>query len=135
MAIAAVVGASNLFLYCYFGHLATDFYSQISVDLFASKWITFPLNLQKYFILMIGNSQQPLHYHGFGITFLDLNTYCSVRFFLTFFIKKSRWIWLWSESFSWIHFVWKFYGIHENIHFKTLFILAISDHWQYYFCL
>lgn len=76
--IAAIVGGSNLFLYCYFGHLATDSYLDLSDDLFKLKWHQFPLHLQKYFIMMIENSQQILYYSGSGIFTLDLNTYCKV---------------------------------------------------------
>lgn len=79
MLIAALVGGMNLFLYSFFGHLATDFYLNLSDDLFESKWHQFPLNLQKYLIIMMGNSQQLLHYHGLGITNLNLNNYLKVN--------------------------------------------------------
>lgn len=57
MLTAAFVGGMNLFLYSFFGHLAIDFYLNLSDDLFESKWHQFPLNLQKYLIIMMVNSQ------------------------------------------------------------------------------
>lgn len=78
MLIAALVGGTNLFLYSFFGHLATNFYLNLSDDLFESKWHQFPLHLQKYLIIMMGNSQQLLHYHGLGVTNLNLNNYLKV---------------------------------------------------------
>lgn len=71
------MSASNLFLYCYFGKLATE--SQNSWCLYETNWQNLPLDLQKYFILMIANVQKPLHYHGFKIAVLDLETFTNVR--------------------------------------------------------
>ncbi|XP_055308155.1 odorant receptor coreceptor-like [Sitodiplosis mosellana] len=67
--------ASNLFIYCYFGKMATESYAQISDCLFESNWYTHPVNLQKHFILLIANAQTSLFYHGFGFTVLNLQTF------------------------------------------------------------
>lgn len=46
--------------------------------LFESNWQGLPVDLQKYVILMIKQSQEPLFYHGSGIAVLDLETFSSV---------------------------------------------------------
>lgn len=73
-----MVIAFNLFLYCYFGHLATECYLEMADCLYESQWHNYPLKLQKYLLLTIQNAQQPFYYHGFGMIYLNLNTYCKV---------------------------------------------------------
>lgn len=76
--MASAVSLSTLFLYCYFGQVATDCYEGMANTLYESNWLHLPSNLQKYFVLMIANAQIPENYHGFGIAFLNLNTYLRV---------------------------------------------------------
>lgn len=73
------VGMTNLFIYCYFGKLATDTYKKMSDCVFEMNWPELPNDLQKYIILMVRNMQKPLYYHGFGIVNLDLETFTKVR--------------------------------------------------------
>lgn len=80
MAVTAVlVGTSNLLMYCYLSKLATDSYAKMS-DCVYNKitWYELPIGLQKYFVLMIQNMQQPLNYHGFGVIYLNLETFTKV---------------------------------------------------------
>lgn len=67
-----------LFFYCYFGKSSTDSYWKISDALYESNWKELPVNLQRYFILMIGNATKPLQYDAFGIAPLNLQTYTNV---------------------------------------------------------
>lgn len=67
-----------LFLYCFFGKLAIDSFARMADSLFEANWQDLPINLQKYFILMIANSQKPIYYHGFGVAILNLETFCKV---------------------------------------------------------
>lgn len=69
-------GAFNLFIYCFFGKLTTESFSKMADSLFNSNWQKFPIKLQKDLVLLIGNMQKPLHYHGFGIVVLNLETFC-----------------------------------------------------------
>lgn len=78
--LATLTGASNLFIYCFFGKLATDCYEKMNKCLFESNWQALSIDLQKYFILMIGNTQKPLYY-GFNIATLNLETFCAVSCF------------------------------------------------------
>lgn len=76
--MAIVVSSSNIFLYCYYGKYSTESYEKMADILFESKWIKYPIYLQKYLILMITNTQRPLYYSGFGIAILNLETFSSV---------------------------------------------------------
>lgn len=69
----------NLFLYCFFGKMATDSFRDMANCLYRSNWQNLPIHLQKYIILMIGNAQRPLYYHGFGVVILDLETFTKVN--------------------------------------------------------
>lgn len=71
--------ASVPFVYCLFGLMATESYENMADRLFESNWQQLPIDLQKYLILAIGNMQQPLHYHGFGIIYLNLEVFRDVR--------------------------------------------------------
>lgn len=69
---------SYLFLYCYFGKLATESFQKMTDCMFESNWQELPINLQKYLILMIANMQRPLHYHGSRIAVLNLVSFTKV---------------------------------------------------------
>lgn len=66
---------ANLFLYCYFGKVATESYQKMCIYLFESNWPDLPADLQRFFIIMIANAQRPLYYHGFGFAMLNLETF------------------------------------------------------------
>lgn len=79
--IALFVGISNLFIYSYFGKLATESFNKISGCVYEFNWHELPIDLQKYFILMIQNTQRPYFYHGFKIVILNLETFTGVSGF------------------------------------------------------
>lgn len=58
--------------------MATESFAKMSDSLYDSDWHKLPIGLQKYFILMIANTQKPIYYHGFGVTILNLETFCQV---------------------------------------------------------
>lgn len=76
--MSVLVSSSNLFLYCFFGKLATESFETMADCLYETNWLDLPVNLQKYFIVMIGNAQIPIHYHGFGVALLNLETFLKV---------------------------------------------------------
>lgn len=86
--ISTFIGISNIFLFCYFGKLATESYANLCDYLYEFNWHELPNDLQKYFILMIGNAQQTLYYSGFGMIILDLETFSKVRM-IQIHIKKD----------------------------------------------
>lgn len=90
MVFAAGIALSKSFLYCYFGKCATDFYAEFANCLYESNWMTLHYDIQKYFILMIGNGQKLLYYSGFDMVNLNLELFCRVsllqkRFTLFFY--------------------------------------------------
>lgn len=76
--IALSTSGLSLFLFCFFGKMATESYEKMSISLFECDWQNFSIDLQKYLLLMIGNSQRPLYFHGFWVITLDLETYSKV---------------------------------------------------------
>lgn len=72
-----LVGVANLF--CYYGKLATQSFEGMSDTLFESNWPELSVKLQRYFILMVANTQKPVYYHGFGVAVLNLETFTNVR--------------------------------------------------------
>lgn len=77
---STISGMCILFFYCYFGELATESYEKMADILYESNWYGLPVALQKRFVVMIIDMQQPIHYHGFGIANLNLSSFLAVRF-------------------------------------------------------
>lgn len=77
----------NLFALCFCGKLATESYRIMPNYLYEPNGRKIPVDLQKYFVLMIGNAQMPLSYHGYHIAIVDLETYLNVRVFRTHFCR------------------------------------------------
>lgn len=78
MVIAISASGANLFLYCYFGEKSHQAYADLADIFYAANWTHLPVNLQKYFVVMIGNAQPEIFYHGFGVAYLNLNTFLRV---------------------------------------------------------
>lgn len=76
-----LTSVSILFIYCYYGKIATDSYGGIADALYQANWQDLPIEYQKYFIIMIANAQRPLYYHGFNVVVLDLGTFTTVILF------------------------------------------------------
>lgn len=78
MIVGILLGFSNLFVYCYFGNLATESFEKIEDFVNEFNWHELPVDLQKYFILIIQNSQKPLFFHGSKVIVLNLETFSRV---------------------------------------------------------
>lgn len=76
--VSLFISASNLFLYCYFGEQTTQNYITFGDLIYESEWRRLPIHLQKPLIMMIAVAQLPLQYHGFGLAYLNLNTFLGV---------------------------------------------------------
>lgn len=88
---SSIAGVSSLFLFCYFGRLATEIYGQMSYCLYESNWQSWPLDAQKtHLVLMIQNANRTLKYHGIGIFTLNLETFCMVSFDKTLFSRSIQ---------------------------------------------
>lgn len=85
--MAASTALSNLFVYCYFGQLATESFEQMRDYLYEGlHWFKLTIKLQKYIVLMLLNMQKPIYYHGFGVALLNLRTFIQVRIIQEFMI-------------------------------------------------
>lgn len=73
------IGLVTLFLYCYYGKLATGSFGNMAVCLFECNWVDLPIGTQKNIWLMMANAQKSVFYHGFGIAILNLETFRKVR--------------------------------------------------------
>ena len=79
LVLAASTTLSTLFLYCIYGKLASESYEKMSNFMYNNlDWQEFPIKLQKYFIIITVNMQQPLYYHGFGLIDLNLTSFVTV---------------------------------------------------------
>lgn len=75
---ATMLSGSIMFLYCYFGEMATESYENFANSLYEGRWQDLKPELQKYIIVMIANAQRPLEYHGFNVAVLSLETFAKV---------------------------------------------------------
>lgn len=67
-----------LFLYCYIGERTAQNYLSFGQLLYGSNWHQLPVRLQKPIIMVIAIAQRPLCYHGLGMVYLTLDTFCKV---------------------------------------------------------
>lgn len=88
---------ASIFLYCFFGKLATESYLAMADSLYETNWFKLSNSMQKMFLLMIEQSQRPIYYHGFGLVIMNLETFTKVRNFRcveTLTRKFISWIFL-----------------------------------------
>lgn len=78
--MGAISSISNLFIYSYYGELATGSFENMSECLYYDlNWLNLPTNVQKYVVVMIAKMQKPVYYHGFEFAVLDLRTFIQVK--------------------------------------------------------
>lgn len=112
--------ASSPFVYCFFGIMTTESYIQMADSLFESNWQRLSIDLQKYFILMLGNMHRPLYYHGFGIVILNLETFRNVR----------KWSKIWSQiKLSCLLLCWRLQIFRSIITYYMMF-KALTLEWN-----
>lgn len=76
--VALASSALNLFIFCFYGKMATESFAEMAECLFESNWQSLPVRLQKYFVLMIGYAQRQMCYSGYGMVVLNLETFTQV---------------------------------------------------------
>lgn len=76
---AGSIGILILTLYCHYGKMATDSFGTMSDCMYEYNWYDLPVELQKFFILMIGNGHRPVYYTGSGVATLNMETCTKVR--------------------------------------------------------
>lgn len=117
--VTTSVSMSNLFLFCYFGKLGTESYEMMADCIYLyMNWHELPIGLQKYFILMLANMQEPLYYQGFGVTKsrLELETFIGVigAIFSTIHFHSVAWN---RTNFLWTLQIIIFFCLY-NFHFS-----------------
>lgn len=85
--VAITLGASDLYLYCNYGKLASHSFEIMANTVYESNWIELSNDLKKYVVLMIAIGQKPMQYHGFGIIVLNMETFTRVSL-----IVHLKWI-------------------------------------------
>lgn len=83
LSILICVGScvANLYLYCFAGTILTNNCLLFSDALFKSNWHTMPIMFQKYFIIMIAETQIPVYLEGCGIIRLSLESFSKVKLY------------------------------------------------------
>lgn len=76
--VCLVTNLAEMFVYCYCGKMSTESHSAYADYLYETNWTHLPVTLQKYYILMLSNSQPAIHYHGFGLMYLNLESFLKV---------------------------------------------------------
>lgn len=77
--IAFQMATGIVFLYCFTGSMATEQFFRYGNVSFESDWYKFPIELQKYVLLIIANAQQPKIFNGFSIIDLNLLAFTKVN--------------------------------------------------------
>lgn len=75
---STIINTLSIYLYCYHGKCATDYYESYADCLYESNWIILPNHLRKSFVLMIAHGQKKIFYGGYGFIILDLETFSKV---------------------------------------------------------
>lgn len=73
------ISTANLYLYCFGGSVVTENCGMYADILFESDWYKMPIRLQKYYILMIANTQRPIHLEGHGLVRLSMEAFGRVN--------------------------------------------------------
>lgn len=87
--IALVNCVLNLFVYCHIAYKSTEQSLNVGDFIYETNWNQLPIKYQKYFILMIQNAQQPMHYHGFKMIKIHLGTFTAVSTNISIMVKKD----------------------------------------------
>lgn len=72
------VSTSNLYLYCFGGAVVTDSAEKYAKILFESNWYEMPNEFQRYFIIMIAETQRPIYLDGYQLIKLSLEGFMKV---------------------------------------------------------
>lgn len=74
-----LLSTGNTFLYCFVGSLTTDQFRRYGDIAYEFKWYNLPIDMQKYFPLIIGNAQRPKVFTGLNIIDLNLSAFTKVK--------------------------------------------------------
>lgn len=64
----------TIFVYSFTGSLATNAFEQCSIDAYDVIWYRFPVQYQKYMIIILMESQKPQRFHGYQFAYINFET-------------------------------------------------------------
>lgn len=76
-----------MYLYCFAGAIFTSNCQMFADILFDSNWFEIPNHLQKYFIVMIAQTQRPMYLEGYGLIRLSMETFGKESSIIQFLFK------------------------------------------------
>lgn len=65
-------------LFCYFANMASDRLSSLGNTVFATNWYDYPVEWQKFVILMVERSQKPVYFKGLHLIKCTLEVFGTV---------------------------------------------------------
>lgn len=71
-------------LFSYYATFVTNRIASVGYAAYDSNWFEYPLELQKYFVLIIARSKQSSYFMGFGLIQCTLEVFGQVRFLLEY---------------------------------------------------
>lgn len=74
-------------LFCYFGDMASDRLSSIGFAAYSANWYDYPVEWQKFFILMILRTRKPAYFDGLNLINCNLEVLGKVKTEFTFVTK------------------------------------------------
>lgn len=66
------------FLFCNYANIATDRIDEIGLLTYTTDWFNYPLDLQKYMILIIARSQLPTQFTGLNLIYCNKEVFGKV---------------------------------------------------------
>lgn len=88
-----------LFVYCFTSNFVNHYLtSNINDEIYGSNWYIYPLNLQKYLILILARSQRELNFTGFGLFRCTVEMFGRLKQCSIFFIHLNCETFLFSDQ-------------------------------------
>lgn len=112
-----------IFVHCLMGKLVTSGFDQLPNHLFHSRWYQSPIELQKYSILLLANTQKSLRFHGFKTYVLDLETFARVSIEVRMDWVQQIVVFRSIHFFQTMNRVYSYYMMFRGIEFKWIYRL------------
>lgn len=68
------------YLCCRYASFTVDRISSLGEDVYDLNWYEYPIELRKYFVMIIARSQTPIEFTGLGLIYCNLNRFGKVSF-------------------------------------------------------
>lgn len=78
-----------LLIHCFYANFVTQYLDSVSDKMNESNWHMYPVNLQKYLLVILARTQWELNFTGFGFFRCSVEIFGKVNQGLIFFIPES----------------------------------------------